>query len=379
MYLVSGMSIKGYARVGKRTKELVKYLKPNEIAIIAHEDVDQLAAYALTERKVKAVINAYSSISGQYPHRGPEILVSSGIYVLDKVGEKVFNRIRTGMEIELSNNEIFNNGNFIGKGEILSQDKIEKKFQEAENNYGIQLEKFIQNTIEYAAKELDLVGKDLEIPPLFVDFKGCHSLIVVRGNNYKEDLSVIRSYIDEVKPVIIGVDGGADALHHLGHIPHIIIGDMDSISDETLRCGAQLIVHAYPDGRAPGMERIRDLGLKASILPAPGTSEDVAMLLAYQMGTELIVAVGTHSNVIDFLEKGRPGMASTFLVRLKVGSILVDAKGVSKLYRQKLKVRYIAQIIVAALIPFIIVSFVSPSGYRFFRLLSMKLRILFQL
>ncbi|MGI6713017.1 MAG: putative cytokinetic ring protein SteA [Bacillota bacterium] len=373
------MSIKGYARVGKRTKELVKYLKPNEIAIIAHEDVDQLAAYALTERKVKAVINAYSSISGQYPHRGPEILVSSGIYVLDQVGEKVFNKIRTGMEIELLNNEIFNNGNFIGKGEILSQEKIEKKFQEAKNNYGIQLERFIQNTIEYAAKELDLIGKFLEIPPLFVDFKGRHSLIVVRGNNYKEDLSVIRSYIDEVKPVIIGVDGGADALYHLGHRPHIIIGDMDSISDETLKCGAQLIVHAYPDGRAPGMERIRDLGLKASILPAPGTSEDVAMLLAYQMGTELIVAVGTHSNVIDFLEKGRPGMASTFLVRLKVGSILVDAKGVSKLYRQNLKVRYIAQIIIAALIPFIVINFISPSGYRFFRLLSMKLRILFQL
>lgn len=373
------VTIKGFVRVGKKTKELVKHLKPNEIALIAHKDIDELAAKALVKAKVKAVINIYANISGNYPHKGPLILLNAGIPVVEQVGEEVFDLIKDGVEVEIKENKILINDQEVCEGIVLNKDLVYEKIKEAENNYGQQFEKFIQNTIEYAAKELDIVGKDLIIPELKVNFRGKHTLIVVRGKNYKEDLSTIRSYIDEVKPVIIGVDGGADALREFGYCPHIIIGDMDSISDATLRCGAQLIVHAYPNGKAPGMSRINSLGLKAATIPAPGTSEDVAMLLAYQMGTELIVAVGSHSNVIDFLEKGRAGMASTFLVRLKIGSILVDAKGVSELYSQKLKFRYIAQIIFAALIPVVIVSMVSPATYQFLRLLVIKFRLMFQI
>lgn len=373
------MLVKGIARRGARTKELVKQLQPNEIAVISHEDIDELAARALVEAKVKAVINTCPSISGKYPHRGPCVLVEAGIPVIDQVGQDVFALIQDGREIEIKENQIFAGKSLLGQGEILNRKMIEKKMQQAEENYGLQLGKFIHNTLEYAAKELDMVEKELDVPDIKINFRGRHTLIVVRGKNYLDDLTVIRSYINEIKPVLIGVDGGADALKSLGYCPHLIIGDMDSISDETLKCGAQLIVHAYPDGRAPGMDRIRSLGLKAAILPAPGTSEDVAMLLAYQLGTELIVAVGAHSNVIEFLEKGRQGMASTFLVRLKVGSILVDAKGVSKLYRQKLKFRYIAQLVIAAFIPFIIVSLISPTASQFLRLFYMKLRIFLQI
>lgn len=373
------MYIKGTARQGKRTKELVKFLQSQDIAVIAHQDVDELAAQALVSKKVKAVINACSSISGRYPHQGPGILVDSGILVIDGVGEQVFNRIKSGIKIEIRDDQIFMDGRLIGQGQILNREYLREKMQLAEQNYGRQLEQFIQNTIEYAARELDLVGKELKVPKLKVDFRGRHTLIVVRGKTYREDLNVIRSYIAEVRPVLIGVDGGADALRDFGYCPDLIIGDMDSISDATLGCGAQILVHAYRDGRAPGLERIQSLGLEASIIPAPGTSEDVAMLLAYQMGTELIVAVGTHSNVIDFLEKGRPGMASTFLVRLKIGSILVDAKGVSKLYRQKIKFRYVAEIMAAGLITLVVISVVSPDIFQLLRLLYIKLRIVFQI
>ena len=367
--------IKGIVRRGARTKELVKNLKPNEIAVICHEDIDELAAKALAEAKIKAVINTCASISGKYPHRGPSVLLESGITVLEQTGPDFFEKIKDGMEIEIKGTKVFFQNRVLGQGTLLNKEIIEKKYRQAEDNYGLQLGKFINNTLEYAAKEVDLVEKNLNVPELKTRFKGRHTLIVVRGKNYLDDLNVIRPYINEIKPVLIGVDGGADALKSFGYCPDLIIGDMDSISDETLKCGAELIVHAYPDGRAPGMERIRALNLKAKVLPAPGTSEDVAMLLAYQLGTELIVAVGTHSNVIDFLEKGRKGMASTFLVRLKVGSILVDAKGVSKLYRQKLKFRYIAQLVIAAFIPFIVVSLISPTASQFLRLLYLKLRI----
>lgn len=373
------MPLKGMARRGAKTKDLVKKLLPGEIAVIAHPDLDELAARSLAEIKLKAVINAFSSITGRYPHHGPLYLLNAGIPLIDQAGEEFFASVSDGMKLEINGGDIYSNGIMIGRGILLDEGIIQEKNQQAKQIYSQQLEKFIQNTIEYAGRELDIVGKDLPLPELKPVFKGKHTLIVVRGRDYREDLKAIRSYIQEMRPVLVGVDGGADALRAFGYQPDLIVGDMDSISDATLKCGAQLVVHAYADGRAPGLDRLRSLGLEAAVLPAAGTSEDVAMLIAYQMGSELIVAVGSHSNVIDFLEKGRPGMASTFLVRLKVGSILVDAKGVSKLYRQKLKFRYIAQVVGAAMIPFLIVSTVSPRAYQLLRLIFMKIRLVFHL
>ncbi|HHV82143.1 MAG TPA: hypothetical protein GXX43_00515, partial [Tepidanaerobacter syntrophicus] len=197
-------------------------------------------------------------------------------------------------------------------------------------------------------------------------------------NNYKEDLAAIKTYIDEVRPVLIGVDGGADALLEYGYTPDIIIGDMDSVSDNTLRICKEkdIVVHAYPDGRSPGLERIKKLGLDAKIFTSPGTSEDIAMLLAYEKGADLIVAVGTHSSMIDFLEKGRKGMGSTFLVRLKVGSILVDAKGVSKLYNQRLRPSYMLGIFAAALVPILVIFNISPPIKHALKLLELRLKML---
>lgn len=368
--------LRGTARVDRRTKNLVKRLQPNEIAIINHEDLDEVCAEALVETKVKAVINAAPSISGKYPNLGPLALVKAGIFLLDDVGQEVMEKVREGDAIEIIDNRIIVRDRWTGHGEVLDLAKVEAKMEATKKNLGMMLEKFVQNTIEYAQQEQSMILGDVKAPPTGIVFKGRHTLIVVRGQNYKEDLSAIKSYIEDVRPVLVGVDGGADALREFGYCPDIIIGDMDSITDETLRCGAEIVVHAYPDGRAPGLARVEKLGLQAVTFPAPGTSEDIAMLMAYHRGTELIVAVGTHSNMIDFLEKGRSGMASTFLVRLKVGSILVDAKGVNKLYRRSIKFKYLAGIIAAALIPFALIAVTAPTTRQFLRIIWIKLKFL---
>jgi uncharacterized membrane-anchored protein len=151
---------------------------------------------------------------------------------------------------------------------------------------------------------------------------------------------------------------------------------MDSVTDEALEVCKDIVVHAYPDGRAPGLTRVKELGLDAKTFISPGTSEDIAMLLAYEKRADLIVAVGTHSSMIDFLEKGRKGMASTFLVRLKIGSILVDAKGVSKLYNQKLKPSYMIGLFAAAMVPIIVISTMSPPIKHAIKLLELRLKML---
>lgn len=368
------MLIKGRVRVDRRTKNLIKRLQPNEVAIISHSGIDKLAAQGLIHAKCKLVLNAQESLSPEYPNEGPLMLVKAGIPIIDNLGPAVL-EIPEGSEVEVLEGNVYVNGALVAHGENLSIDKITKGMAAAKSRLGEVLVRFVDNTLAYARNEIGLVAQQMPMPPLKTKIQGRHALIVVRGFDYKEDLQAIGSYIREMRPVLIGVDGGADALREFGYRPDIVIGDMDSVSDAALLEAKEVIVHAYSNGEAPGLKKVRELGINAVTLPLPGTSEDVAMLLAYEKGAGLIVAVGTHSNVMDFLEKGRQGMGSTFLVRLKVGSILIDAKGVSRLYHGRVRVRYLAQVVAAALLPITAVAAISPSIRQLLKLLFIQFRM----
>ncbi|MBN2624704.1 MAG: hypothetical protein JXA83_15105, partial [Acidimicrobiales bacterium] len=342
--------ISGVARVDRRTKRLVKRLQPGDIAIIDHEDLDRVAAETLVDAAPVAVVNAAESITGRYPNLGPLLLCQAGIPLVDGVGVEVMESIHEGTPITIDGGRILVGGDVVATGTRQNTATIDAAVDTARANMGPELERFAVNTVEYVHQEIELLTGDLELPDIRCDIAGRHVLIVVRGIDYKEDLTLLQQsgYLRGVRPVIIGVDGGADALLERGAVPDIIIGDFDSVSERALRCGAQLVVHGYVDGRAPGAKRLDDLGLPYSVFSAPGTSEDIAMLLAYQEGAELMVAVGTHNSMVEFLDKGRPGMASTFLVRMKVGDALVDAKGVSRLYHQSVRTRDLVWMILAA-------------------------------
>ncbi|MEN6357924.1 MAG: putative cytokinetic ring protein SteA [Armatimonadota bacterium] len=355
------MHIRGTIRLDKRTKDLAKRLKPGDIALINHEDIDSTAAQMLVEAGVKAVINAAKSCSGHYPNLGPRVLIDAGIALIDNVGEELFKTINEGEQIEIRDGAICRDGNTLSHGEVLTKERVDTLIEESKANLGAVLEDFAKNTLTYVTKEKSLLLDPATLPDVKTDINNRHVLVVVRGETYKQDLAIIRHYIREMKPVLIGVDGGADALREMGLKPDIIIGDMDSVSDATLKCGAELIVHAYTSGKAPGLPRVQSLGLEPHVCAIPGTSEDLALLLAYEKGAELIVAVGTHSHLIDFLDKGRKGMSSTFLVRLKVGNRLVDAKGVSKLYRAQPSVKYVGILALAALVVMATVFALSPT------------------
>ncbi|MET8122408.1 putative cytokinetic ring protein SteA [Micromonospora sp. NPDC005189] len=326
----------GTARLDRRTKRLVGRLRPGDIAIIDHVDLDRVAADSLVAVGVAAVLNAKPSVSGRYPNLGPEVLVAAGIPLLDDLGEGVFEQIREGDQVRIEGNTVFAGDEPVAHGSLQDTESVAKAMADAREGLSVQLEAFAANTMDYLRQERDLLLDGVGVPDIETQMQGRHCLIVVRGYDYKADLDVLRPYIREFKPVLIGVDGGADALVEAGYTPDMIIGDMDSVTDDVLRCGAEVIVHAYPDGRAPGLPRVNGLGVPAVLFPAAATSEDLAMLLADEKGASLLVAVGTHATLVEFLDKGRGGMASTFLTRLKVGGKLVDAKGVSRLYRQSI-------------------------------------------
>lgn len=357
-----GPGVTAVARLDRRTKNLTKRLHPGEIAVIDHVDLDRVSAEALLACGVSGVVNVAPSISGRYPNLGPQILVQAGIPLVDDVGPDVFAKLEEGTQAHLEDGELRVGEEVLARGTEQTEESIDAAMIEAKAGLAVQLEAFAANTMEYLKRERELLIDGVGVPEVRTELEGRHVLIVVRGYHYREDLATLRPYIREYRPVLVGVDGGADALIEAGYAPDMIVGDMDSVSDEALTSGAEIVVHAYRDGRAPGLKRVHELGGEAVAFPATGTSEDVAMLLTDDKGASLIVAVGTHATLVEFLDKGRAGMASTFLTRLRVGSKLVDAKGVSRLYRSRISASSLLLLVFATLITLAVAIWVSPAG-----------------
>jgi len=356
----------GRARVDRRTKNLIPRLQPGDIAVIDHEDLDRVAAEGLILAKAAAVVNVARSSSGRYPNLGPLLLAAAGIPVVDDVGMAVLTAVREGQLLEVDGTVVRRDGTVVATGIRHTLESLEAQLETARQSIGDELERFAENTLEYLRRERHLLTDSPVLPDLDVDLSGRHVLIVVRGgSDARADLAALGPYIKEMRPVMMAVDGGADVLLDGGHKPDMVIGDFDSASTNALHTGAQLIVHAYPGGSAPGAVRLEELGLKHTTFEAAGTSEDVAMLLAYEKRAELIVAVGTHASMIEFFDKGRAGMASTFLVRLKVGPLLVDAKGVSRLYQSRVRTSDIVLLVVAALFAMIVMVAVAQPLHVF--------------
>jgi uncharacterized membrane-anchored protein len=354
--------IVGVARVDPRTKVLVKRLHPGDIAVIDHADLDRVSADELIDCRVAAVVNAAKSITGRYPNLGPRLLVEAGIPLLDDVGSDVLIRIGEGAVVRLDGDVLFAGDQAVAKGVLQDETTLAKAMQQAVDGVTTQIDSFAANTLEFLRHEVDLLTSGIQLPELATSMDGRHVLVVVRGYRYREDLRALRPYIREYRPVMLAVDGGADALLEAGYRPDVIIGDMDSVTDDALCSGAELVVHAYPDGHAPGMARLQSLGVDAVPLPAAGTSEDVALLVADACGASLIAVVGTHWTLEEFLDKGRPGMASTFLTHLRVGGKLVNARGVHQLYQSRISGWALLVLVLAAAFTLVIVVMFSPAG-----------------
>ncbi len=372
--------VQGTLRADRRTKNLVKRLRPGDIAVIHHADLDAMAARSLADAKVAAVVNAALSITGRYPNQGPALLVAEGITVLDDLGDDFFRSAsrNEGRPAVIVDERVELADGTYGIGKALTADGIAERMEAARANLGVELDAFARNTLSYLVEEKALLLDPVDLPAISTRIRDRHVLVVVRGEGYREDLRAIQEYLRDVRPVLIGVDGGADALLEAGARPDIIIGDMDSVSDTALRCGAELIVHGYARGdrEAPGLQRLTAMGLASKVFHVPGTSEDAALLLADGYDASLIVAVGTHFSLVDFLDKGRGGMASTFLVRLRIGSKLVDAKGIGRLWAQRRRPAgiEILAIVIAALFPVAVIAQYSP----FLRTLLNAARLWFQ-
>ncbi len=383
----------GPVRPGRRTKLLVKHLVRGDIALIDHLDIDRVSAEELIAAGAVAVLNCSASSSGSYPNLGPQLLVEAGILLVDLPDDSLFDAVSDGDPLLVRTGpgagagasqvaaggaraEVLCKGKLLAHGEVLDRDRISAETELRRREVGEALERFAHNTIEHMREERELLAGRIRLPRFATDFRDRSTLVVVRGVGHQRDLRTLRPFIRDKRPVIVAVDGGADALLEAGLTPDMIVGDMDSAGEQALRCGAELVVHSYPDGRAPGRHRLEDLGLAFKLVPAPGTSQDIAMLIAAEKGARLIVSVGSQFNLVEFLDRNRKGMSSTFLTRLRIGEILVDAKGVSRLYQPRPGLTPLLVVILAGLIAMVAVVALTPALRDVVELLWVRIQML---
>ncbi len=379
--------ISGPVRLGRKTKLLVRHLLAGDVAVIDHLDIDRVSAEELIAAGASAVLNCRASTSGTYPNLGPQLLVEAGVLLLDLPDDSLFNSLSDGDPVTIrvtpqdTRGEVLYKGRRLVSGVVLDVARVRADTEERRREIGDALERFAHNTIEHMREERELLAGRIDLPRFRTDFRDRSALVVVRGVDHQRDLRALKPFIRDTRPVLVAVDGGADALLEVGLTPHMIVGDMDSAGEPALLAArdgkTELVVHSYPDGRAPGRHRLEELGVPFKLVPAPGTSQDVAMLIAAEKGARLIVTVGSQFNLVEFLDRNREGMSSTFLTRLRIGEILVDAKGVSRLYRPMPGLAPLVVVIVAGLIALIAVVWITPALRDVADLLWLKLQLLF--
>lgn len=378
--------VSGPVRLGRKTKLLVRHLIAGDVAVVDHLDVDRVSAEDLIAAGVGAVLNCRPSSSGSYPNLGPLLLVEAGVVLVDLPDDSLFRTLSDGdpvtvrADLQERSAEVLYRGSTLARGELLDLHKVRADTEARRREIGEALERFAYNTIEHMREERELLAGRLELPRFRTDFRDRSALVVVRGVDHQRDLRALKPFIRDTRPVLLAVDGGADALMEEGLRPDMIVGDMDSAGETALLAArngrTELVVHCYPDGRAPGRARLERLGVPFKLVPAPGTSQDVAMLIAAEKGARLIVSVGSQFNLVEFLDRNRNGMSSTFLTRLRIGEILVDAKGVSRLYRPMPGLSPLLIVLLAGLMAMVAVVWLTPALRDVVDLLWLKLQML---
>lgn len=345
---VDPAAISGAARLDRRTRHLARRLAPGDIAVIDHIDMDRAAALALVDAGAAAVVNAAPSISGRYPNLGPQVLLDAGIALVDNVGSDAFAEISDGDRLRVVDDTVYRGDTMVACGVRQDSGSVAAALDASKDGLASQLEAFSANASEHLRRERDLLLDGAGVPAVRTQLAGRSAVVVTRAFDYAGDLAALKTYIKEVAPVLIGVDAGADVLVAAGYRPDLIVTAAEEISDTALQCGAEVVRVVAPDAGNHASDRLERLGVQPVDFAASGSPEDAALLLAHAAAADLIVLVGSHSSLLEFLDRGRSSMASAFLTRTAVSSRLVDARAVAALYRNRLRWWWVALVLVVA-------------------------------
>ena len=353
----------GPVRTDRRTEALLRRLRPGDIAVLDQVDLDRATADALVAARVAAVVNAAPSISGRFPNLGPQVLVEAGVPLVDDCGAEIMRAVKDGAKVRLHDGVLYSGEQPLGEGRVQTDDTVADALDEAKSGLTHQLEAFAANTIEFMRRERSLLLDGHGVPEVDVPLDGRQVLVVAAGFEHSRVLKRLRAYIKEYRPVLIGVGAGADALMNARYKPDLIVADPSEVSNQALTSGADVVVPAFPDGHAPGLHRVQDLGASAVTFPSMANPEDLALLLAHHHGAAMIVTVGLSASMAEFLDRGRSGSnASTFLTRLQTGGSVVDGAMIAQMYRSRSSFAPLLLLVAAAIVAVVVAVLVSGAG-----------------
>jgi uncharacterized membrane-anchored protein len=359
--------VHGPARLHRRTTSLLGRLQPGDVAVLDHLDMDRGTAQALIDAGVAAVVNASPMISGRYPNLGPELLVQAGVTVVDSAGIEVFDRVKDGTEVRIDAGVVHAGATLVATAREVTADVVRREMGQARSGLTAQLESFTHNTTEFLRREQDLLLHGHGIPETATEIAGRPVVVVVRSHGWEDELRGIRAFVREQRPVLIGVDRGADALVEAGHRPDVVVltsGSDDLPSAAVLRKARDVVVLVEQGSPRSAIEHLERMSIRPLRFETTATTEDAALLLASTHDAALIVGVGLHATLAEFLDRRRTGLASTFLTRLKVGPDLVDASALPRLYDGAVRPRHLLGALLAGVIAVGAAISVTPVGQQ---------------
>jgi uncharacterized membrane-anchored protein len=335
--------VHGPARVHRRTASVLGRLHPGDVAVLDHLDMDRATAQALVDAGVVAVVNASPMISGRYPNLGPDLLVGAGLAVVDSVGPEVFDRVRDGVAVRIDGGAVHLGDEQVAEGRELTADLVASEMDRARSGLSAQLESFTHNSTEFLRREQDLLLHGSGLPTLRTAMAARPVVVVSDPRELAARRKDLKAFLREQRPVLVGVDAGADALLAAGHQPHVVVvtASADPPSSKVVRAAQDVVLVAEPGGARSSVETLERLGARPHRLETTAAAQDAALLLADAAEARVIVVVGSRATLEEFLDRGRTGLASTYLTRLKVGTRIVDAEAVPTLYSGRVRPRHV--------------------------------------
>ncbi len=359
---VSLPGVTGTARLDRRTLHLAKRLRPGDIAVISHVDLDRASAEALLDCRVAAVVNAAESMSGRYPNLGPEALAAAGVPLVDSVGPDVLTRLTDGDLVRVHDGGVYVGDDLVAEGDVLTADVVAVRKDAARDGLTAQLEAFTLDAAEHLRREHELLLDGVGIPDLTTQVRGREVVVVSATHEHVADLRALRGYLRDRRPVLVGVEGGADALRTAGHTPDLVVGDLDEISDASLRCGAEVVARVGHEALVGHRERLERLAVEPVVFSTSGRSQDAALLLVDAAGADVIVTAGSAPGLVELFDEGRAAMASSVLTRMRVGPRLLEARSAARLHGSRLRPWHLVALVLAGLLAIAVAVSATPVG-----------------
>ena len=362
--------ITGTARVGTPTSTVLPRLQPGDIAVIDHLDLDRDTATALVEAGVRAVVNAAPMISGRYANLGPEVLAEAGVLLVDRIGRDGLDRIEDDHEVRLHDGVVYaahgeGPGTEIATGRALDLDRLRGEMDRDQSGLIAQIDTLTQSAGDFLRREQDLLLGGRGLPQLTTKLDKRPVVVVAEADH--ASLQAIRPFVREQAPVVIAVGAAADDLLGLSWAPDVVIitaGEPRSVpSADALRIATDVVLVAPRGSSLAEQATIEAVATSAPhLVDTSASAEGVALLLADDNGAALVVGVGLHTRLEDFLDGQRDGGAGTFATRLKLGDRLVDAAAVRSLYTGRAGSGQVVLVALAGLVALLAAIAVTPTG-----------------